>query len=100
MIRILTQPKSALVKQYQALFSMENAELNFTDAGLRLIAEKAMEKETGARGLRSIIEEVMLDVMFNLPDQTPNCRYLVTENVVAGTEPIIPIPAEPKSKTA
>ena len=69
MVRVLTEPKNALVKQYQALFAMENAELGFTEAALRAIAERAMEKDTGARALRSIIEEVMLDIMFELPDQ-------------------------------
>ena len=100
MIRILTEPKSALIKQYQALFTMENAELGFTEAALRSIAERAMKKETGARGLRSIIEEVMLDIMFDLPDQAPGSRYLVTDEIVSGNEQLVPLPAEPKSKTA
>ena len=68
---MLTEPKNALVKQYQALFAMENAELNFTEGGLQAIAHKAHEKDIGARGLRSIIEEVMLDIMYELPDQPP-----------------------------
>jgi len=102
MVRILTEPKNALVKQYQALFSMENAELGFTDAALRLIAERAIEKDTGARALRSIIEEVMLDIMFELPDQAPGSRYLVNDEVVRGRERMVPLPAteEPKTKTA
>jgi ATP-dependent Clp protease ATP-binding subunit ClpX len=102
MVRILTEPKNALVKQYQALFTMENAELGFTDAALRLIAEKAIEKDTGARALRSIIEEVMLDIMFELPDQSPGSRYLVNEDVVSGREQLVPLPAapEPQTKTA
>ena len=79
MVRILTEPKNALVKQYQALFAMENAELGFTEAALRSIAERAMEKDTGARALRSIIEEVMLDIMFELPDQPAGSRYLVND---------------------
>ncbi len=69
LVRVLTEPKNALVKQYQQLFSMENADLQFTEEALRAIARKAQEKETGARGLRSIIEEVMLDIMFDLPEQ-------------------------------
>ncbi len=101
MIRILTEPKNALVKQYHSLLAMEKAELSFTDEALRLIAERAMEKETGARGLRSIIEEVMLDIMFDLPEQTPGSRYTVNEDVVAGNEKLVPVPAaEAKSKTA
>jgi ATP-dependent Clp protease ATP-binding subunit ClpX len=101
MVRILTEPKNALVKQYQALFGMENAELGFTETAMRTIAERAMEKDTGARALRSVIEEVMLDIMFELPDQPAGSRYLVTEEVAAGRERLVPLPAaEPKTKTA
>jgi len=92
MIRVLTEPKNALVKQYQALFSMENAELNFTEAGLRAVATRAMEKDTGARALRSILEEVMLDIMYDLPEQQPGSQYLVTEEVVYGRQQLHPIP--------
>jgi ATP-dependent Clp protease ATP-binding subunit ClpX len=102
MVRVLTEPKNALVKQFQALFSMENAELGFTEAALRAIAERAMEKETGARALRSIIEEVMLDIMYDLPDQPPGGRYLVNDDIVYGREQLVPLPAvvEPQTKTA
>ena len=71
LVRVLTEPKNALVKQYQRLFSMENADLQFTEEALQAIASKAQDKETGARGLRSIIEEVMLDIMFDLPERGP-----------------------------
>jgi ATP-dependent Clp protease ATP-binding subunit ClpX len=69
MITILTEPKNALVRQYQHLFSLENAKLTFTPAALRRIAEKALSRDTGARGLRSVMEEIMLDLMYHLPDQ-------------------------------
>jgi ATP-dependent Clp protease ATP-binding subunit ClpX len=88
LMRILTEPKNALVKQYQALFSMENAELNFTEDALKLIAKKAHEKDVGARGLRAIIEDVMLDILYELPEQPPASKYLVTEEVVAGRQPL------------
>ena len=88
LVRVLTEPKNALVKQFQALFAMENAELSFTEGALRLIARKAHEKDVGARGLRSIIEEVMLDIMYELPDQTSSSQYVVTEDVVAGRQPL------------
>ncbi len=81
---MLTEPKNALIKQYQRLFAMEEAELKFTDEALRAIAQRAHERETGARGLRSIIENVMLDIMFDLPDQPRGSHYLVTEDVVEG----------------
>jgi ATP-dependent Clp protease ATP-binding subunit ClpX len=84
LIRVLTEPKNALVKQYQALFSMENAEVNFTDGALKLIARKAHEKDVGARGLRAIIEEVMIDILYELPDQPPASKFLITEEVVDG----------------
>jgi ATP-dependent Clp protease ATP-binding subunit ClpX len=100
MVRILTEPKNALVKQFQALFGMENAELGFTDAALRAIAERAMDKDTGARALRSIIEEVMLDIMFELPDQPAGSRYLVNDDIVFGRQQLVPLPAETKTKTA
>ena len=100
MVRVLTEPKNALVKQYQALFAMENAELGFTEAALRAIAERAMEKDTGARALRSIIEEVMLDIMYELPDQPAGSRYLVNDDIVYGRQQLVPLPAEAKTKTA
>lgn len=100
MVRVLTEPKNALVKQYQALFGMENAELGFTDAALRLIAERALEKDTGARALRSVIEEVMLDILFELPDQPAGSRYLVNDDVVSGRQQLVPLPADVQTKTA
>ena len=99
MIRVLQEPKNALVKQYQTLFGMENAKLEFTDEALKAIAHRALEKETGARGLRSIIEDVMLDIMFELPDQEPGSRYMVTDDIVYGRERMFPMP-EPKHKSA
>jgi len=99
LVRVLTEPKNALVKQYQALFGIENAELEFTDEALRGVAERALEKNTGARALRSIIEDVMLDIMFELPDQPTGRKYLVTEDVVFGREKLAPLP-EAKHKSA
>ena len=68
-MQILTSPKNALVKQYQALFEMDGAELEFTDDALAAIARLAMARKTGARALRSILEEQMLDVMYELPER-------------------------------
>ncbi|MEX0675607.1 MAG: ATP-dependent Clp protease ATP-binding subunit ClpX, partial [Pirellulales bacterium] len=99
LVRVLTEPKNALVKQYERLFSMENADLEFTPGALQTIAKKAQEKDTGARGLRSIIEEVMLDIMFELPERGPGNRYTITEDVVEGRTPSFTI-AEPKHKSA
>ena len=99
LIQILTEPKNALVKQYKEMFGMEEAELEFTDGALRAIATQAEAKETGARGLRSVIESVMLDIMFELPDQPRGTHYLITEDVVCGRERLFPL-QEKKSKSA
>ena len=89
LIAILTQPKNALVKQYQTLFDMENVKLTFTPQALRAIAEKAVERKTGARGLRAIIERLLLDTMFELPSMEDVAEIAVDEKVVAGeTKPL------------
>lgn len=99
LVRVLSEPRNALVKQYQKMFEMEEAELHFTEDALRAFAERAQKKETGARGLRSIIEEVMLDIMFELPDQGRGSRYYITGDIVAGRQRLFPLP-EPKNKSA
>ncbi|QDT69514.1 ATP-dependent Clp protease ATP-binding subunit ClpX [Planctomycetes bacterium MalM25] len=86
LVRVLTEPNNALTKQYQRLFSMEEADLQFTPGALDAIAKRAHERETGARGLRSIIESVMLDIMFELPDQPRGQSYQVNEAIVDGRE--------------
>jgi len=93
LILVLREPKNALVRQYQKLFRMEDAELEFTEDALRAIARKASEKRTGARGLRSIVEAIMLDVMYELPDLPQGSRYEITEDVVAGRKQIITLPS-------
>ena len=84
LVNILTQPKNALVKQYQKLFALDGVDLEFEDQALAKIAHKAIERETGARGLRSIIESVMLDVMFEVPSREDIKRILITETSVEG----------------
>ncbi|MDA7976541.1 MAG: ATP-dependent Clp protease ATP-binding subunit ClpX [Pirellulales bacterium] len=97
LVRVLLEPRNALVKQYQKLFEMENCKLEFTDDALLAIARRALKKETGARGLRSIMEDVMLDVMFDLPDNAGS-SYLIEAGHVDGKQPILPVPAaRPKS---
>ncbi|HEM3671305.1 TPA: ATP-dependent Clp protease ATP-binding subunit ClpX [Streptococcus suis] len=86
LIRILTEPKNALVKQYQTLLSYDNVELEFEQDALEEIAKKAIERKTGARGLRSIIEETMMDVMFEVPSQENVKRVRVTKDAVDGKE--------------
>lgn len=82
LVTILTKPKNALVKQYQMLFELENAELKFTDDALKAIAGRAIERKTGARGLRSILEEILLDTMFELPDMASVTEVVVNEEAV------------------
>ena len=85
LVDILTKPKNALVKQYQKLFAMDNVELEFEPAALQAIAAKAIERRTGARGLRSIIESVMMDLMFEIPSREDITKVVVTEAIVNGT---------------
>jgi ATP-dependent Clp protease ATP-binding subunit ClpX len=84
LVTILTQPKNALVKQYERLFDMENVSLRFTDEALSAIAAKAIERKTGARGLRSILEDVLLDPMFELPGHESVQEIVVNDEVIAG----------------
>src|SRR5207245_62633 len=99
-----TEPRNALVKQYRRFFEMEGADLEFTQEALVEIAKKAKLKDTGARGLRSIVEDVMLDVMYDLPDKTAKekGRYVITPEVVRKEKNLFdtpPLPLNP-GKTA
>ncbi len=84
LIQILSEPKNALVKQYQRLFEMENVTLTFTDGALVAIAREALGRKTGARGLRSILENAMLDIMYDIPSQDQIKEVLINEEVIAG----------------
>ena len=90
LISILTSPKNALVKQYQRLFEMENVNLSFSTEALNVIAQKAIDRKTGARGLRSILEEILLDSMFDLPAMSGVSEVVVNEEAVLGnSEPLL-----------
>ncbi len=93
LVRVLQEPRNSLVKQYQALFQMENCELHFTDEALHCVARRALDKGVGARGLRGILEEVMLDIMYDLPEQEDGSIYTIDETVVSGTRKLFPMPA-------
>ncbi|HFU9444204.1 TPA: ATP-dependent Clp protease ATP-binding subunit ClpX [Streptococcus agalactiae] len=86
LVRILTEPRNALVKQYQTLLSYDGVELEFDQGALLAIADKAIERKTGARGLRSIIEETMLDIMFEIPSQEDVTKVRITKAAVEGTD--------------
>ena len=90
LIQILREPKNALIKQYQRLFEMENVQLKLTDSALVAIAKEALERKTGARGLRSILENAMLDVMYDIPSQDGVKEVVLNEDVITkGVKPII-----------
>ena len=84
LVDILTKPKNALIRQYEKLFEMEEAKLSFTDEALKLLAEKAIARDTGARALRAITEELMVDLMYRLPEETKGRSYVVDKDVVEG----------------
>jgi len=105
LVRVLQEPRNALVKQYQRLFNMENSSLEFTEDALVAVARQALTKKTGARGLRSILEGVMLNILYELPDLPSGVTYLVNEAVVEGQHDILPLPEiqempEPMTKSA
>ena len=87
MLRILTEPRNAPVKQYQKLLAMDNVKLEFEEEALRAVAKKAIERKTGARSLKGIIEDVMLDVMFDIPKTTEPRKVIVTAACINGEEP-------------
>jgi len=98
LVTILTQPKNALVKQYQRLFELEDTKLNFTDDALNAIAKRAIERKTGARGLRSILEEILLDTMFDLPGLDEVTEVVVNEEAVSSESNPLMIYAESKKE--
>jgi len=90
LVRILREPKNALTKQYQRLFSLESINLRFTEGALTAIAKKALERKSGARGLRSVLEEAMLDIMYDLPSQEHVQECIISEQVIVdGDYPVI-----------
>jgi ATP-dependent Clp protease ATP-binding subunit ClpX len=97
--RILVEPKNALVKQYQRLFEMENVELTFADEALGAISKKAIERKTGARGLRSIMEIILLDTMFDLPSLEGVEEVVISKHVIEGTVPPLYIYADHSDRT-
>jgi ATP-dependent Clp protease ATP-binding subunit ClpX len=101
LMQILTEPKNALIKQYKHLFEMEGAELEFREESLVAIARKAMERKTGARGLRTIVENVLLNTMYELPSADNICKVVVDEGVILGqSEPYLVYETEKKKASA
>jgi ATP-dependent Clp protease ATP-binding subunit ClpX len=89
LMEILTEPKNSLTKQYQKLFEMEGVDIDFREDALRAVAKRAMERKTGARGLRSILENVLLDTMYHIPSETDVSKVVIDESVILGdSDPI------------
>jgi ATP-dependent Clp protease ATP-binding subunit ClpX len=100
LVTILTEPKNALVKQYQRLFELEDAKLSFTDEALSAIAKRAIQRKTGARGLRSILEEILLDTMFDLPGLDNVDEVVVNDDAVRSEAQPLMIYADDSKETA
>jgi ATP-dependent Clp protease ATP-binding subunit ClpX len=98
LVQILTEPRNALIKQYQKLFELDGVELEFEQDAVVAIADKAMERGTGARGLRAIIEEVLLHVMYDVPSRGDIGKVIVTREVVADEVPPTLVPREAETK--
>jgi len=100
LVDILTKPKNALCKQYQSLFEMESATLQFTDDALRALAKKALKYDTGARALRSLAEQLMIDLMYQLPEEPKPARYVITREIIEGKADLFTARQEVKRESA
>ena len=100
LVQILTEPKNALVKQYKKLFEMDDASLKFTDGALKTLADKAIERDTGARALRAIMEELMIDLMYRLPEEPKPGDYVITKEVVQGRADLFSADEKAKKESA
>ena len=98
MIRVLLEPRNAVIGQYKKMFEMENSKIEFTDDALLEIVHKAREKNTGARALRSVVEEFLLDTMFDLPSRQDSRTYTITPDMVKSLQPVEPTPAVEKQR--
>jgi ATP-dependent Clp protease ATP-binding subunit ClpX len=101
LVRIMTEPRNALVKQYRRFFEMEGADVDFTPDALHEVAKMAKAKDTGARGLRSIVEDIMLDIMFELPDRATKDKgkFVVTPEIVRKEKSLFDVPPVPLSSS-
>ena len=100
LIDILTKPKNALCKQYQRFFEMENAKLEFTEDGLHALAQKALKRDTGARALRAITEELMIELMYELPEESKPAKYVINRDIVEGKAELFTAKQKTKKESA
>ena len=101
LVQILTEPKNSLVKQYGKMFELEDVALDIRPEALSAVARKAMERKTGARGLRSIMEELLLDVMYDVPGQNDVSKVVIDDKVVRGeADPLVMYESEAKKASS
>ena len=100
LIEILTEPKNALIKQYERFFEMESAKLEFTNGAMHALARKALKRDTGARALRSITEELMVDLMYQLPEEPKGTKYTITQKIVEGKANLFTAKKKAKKESA
>ena len=101
LVRILTEPKNALTKQYEALLAMDNVALEFQPAALDMVAQKAVERQIGARGLRAVMEQTMTNIMYQIPSDLTIKKVVITPEAIKGEQPVIERDAEnPREKLA
>ncbi len=100
LIDILTKPRNALCRQYERFFEMDEAHLEFTEAALKAIAVKALKRDTGARALRAITEELMIDLMYDLPEEAEGSKYVITQDIVNGDVDLSAARQLPKRESA
>jgi ATP-dependent Clp protease ATP-binding subunit ClpX len=100
LMSILTEPRNALVKQYQKFFRMEGSDLEFTPGALRVIARRALKRDTGARALRAVCEELMLELMYRLPDQRQGGKFVIDEDIVEGRRNLVDLMPERRRESA
>ena len=89
LVRIMTEPKNSIVKQYEALFAMDNVELEFQAEALEAVAQKAVERQIGARGLRAVMEQIMVKIMYMIPSDLSIKKVIITPQCIDGAEPLI-----------
>jgi ATP-dependent Clp protease ATP-binding subunit ClpX len=101
LVRILKEPKNALTKQYEALLAMDHVTLEITDDALEAVAQKAIDRQIGARGLRAVMEQAMIRIMYQIPSDLTIRKVIITPECIMGGEPLIQrTPDEPRSKRA
>jgi ATP-dependent Clp protease ATP-binding subunit ClpX len=100
LVQVLTEPRNALCRQYQKMFELAGSELEFSEDALHEIARRALKRDTGARALRGVVEDLMLDIMYHLPEQDRQGRYIVTDAIVRGEEIAKPVRAERRKESA